>query len=252
MVVVLILFKSTLLGVSNKDKDYIIKATAYNEKIKVIGIDAKNVVNERRSYYEASPTAIAALGRTISATLMLGSMQESGESIAVNVFGDGPVGEIMALANNVGLISDYIYNPKTDYKLNDKGKLDVSSTIGEGHIDINSYKQDGEKTNVSFPIISGELGDDLSYYFAEKEGIPSVVALSELIDTDYSVLESGGFIIHVVQDLSADELSEIEYKLNHMEPLSSLLSNGKSIESIIEYVVGPLDDIERNYISRIK
>lgn len=247
--IVFMISNRTLLKTNDKEQDYIVRATALGGRIKVFGVTTRNIVNQQRNKYGSLPTATAALGRTISATSMMGSMQESGESITVNIRGDGPIGKITVSANTNGLTEGFLDYPKTDLKLNDKGKLDVSGAIGKGNIEIIKHKKNDEKVNVSFPIVSGELGEDFTYYFAKKEHIPSSVALGVLVDTDFSVIESGGFIIQILQDITNDEVSEIENKLNSMKPVTTLLSNGKSIEKILEDLVGPLELIERKYIN---
>jgi len=229
--------------------DYSLRASALNDRVLVFGTEIKSTLESIRKSNEISPNASAALGRTLSIAIMMASMQKPGGSTNINIICDGPIGGITVNANSEGRVKGYVKNPNVDLFLNNRGKLKISPVIGNGTIKVTMIQTNGETIKKESPIVSGEIGEDFSYFFSEIQGMPTAVAVGEIIDTDNSIRVSGGFIIQIVEPLNDEEIYELENRLNQMESLSSQLSNGKTVQEILESIVGPIKIIERKQIN---
>lgn len=184
------------------------------------------------------PTATAALGRTLSVGAMMGAMLKGAEKLTIQIKGDGPIGQIVVDANADGEVRGYVDNPGVDLPLNAAGKLDVGGAVGlEGFIYVTKDLGLREPYRGSTPIISGEIGDDFTYYFAKSEQTPSAVALGVLVDVDYKVRAAGGFIIQTLPGLTDEEIGEIEQKLAKLPPVTTLLDKGATLEEILSSIL---------------
>ncbi len=179
-------------------KDYIVKSTVYNGMIRAYAISTTNTVKEAQVRQDTWATASAALGRTITISAMMGAMLKGDDSLTVKVEGNGPIGAIVADSDATGDVRGYVTNPHVDFDLNNQGKLDVARAVGEGNISV--VKDLGLKDYFTghVPIVSGEIGEDFTYYFANSEQIPSAVGAGVLVNPDHSILASGGFIVQVM------------------------------------------------------
>src|SRR5699024_4542384 len=178
--------------------DYLIKATAYEGSVRAYAIVATETVKEAQRRHDSWATASAALGRTITITAIMGAMLRGDDTITAKVEGGGPIGAIVTDADAKGHVRGYVTNPQVDLPLNDKGKLDVAGAVGtEGTLSI--VKDVGLKDNFTgqVPIVSGEISEDFTYYYANSEQIPSAVGAGEGVNPDHSNLASGGFIVKV-------------------------------------------------------
>lgn len=227
-------------------EDYLIRATAAGGKVRAIAVRTKNIVEELRVRHQTTPTATAALGRTVTAALMMGIMLKGEEKLTVQVKGGGPIGQIVADANAKGEVRGYVDNPEVDLPLNAVGKLDVAGAVGtEGFLYIIKDLGLKEPYRGSIPIISGELGEDFTYYFAQSEQTPSAVALGVLVDVDYTVKTAGGFIIQLLPGLDDQEIAELEKQLAALPPITRLLDQGESLESILKTLLPDVEVLER-------
>ena len=180
-------------------KDYIIKALAFDGQIRAYSALTTETVQEAQTRHYTWPTASAALGRTMTATLMMGAMLKGEQKLTVTLDGQGPVGKVIADADAQGNVRGYVTQPQTHFPLNNVGKLDVSRAVGtNGSLTV--VKDIGMKDyfSGSSPIVSGEVGDDFTYYFAKSEQVPSSVGLGVLVNPDNTIKASGGFIIQVM------------------------------------------------------
>ncbi|TDF91571.1 Hsp33 family molecular chaperone HslO [Paenibacillus piri] len=219
-------------------RDYLIRATAMEGKVRAFAVRATGIVDELSRRHGTTPTATAALGRTVAAGLMMGAMLKGEEKLTLLVKGGGPIGQIVVDANASGEVRGYVDNPQVDLPLNEAGKLDVAGAVGtEGFLNIIKDLGLKEPYRGSIPIISGELAEDFTYYFAKSEQTPSAVALGVLVGVDYSVTAAGGFIIQLLPGLTDDEISLIELQLSRVGPITAMLEQGLELETILHRLV---------------
>lgn len=219
--------------------DYLIKATAFQGTVRAYAIQSTETVEEARRRHDTWATASAALGRTITISTMMGAMLKGEDKLTVKVEGDGPVGPIVVDSNSKGEVRGYITNPHVDFDLNNKGKLDVARAVGtSGNISI--VKDLGLKDFFTgqVPIVSGEIGEDFTYYFANSEQVPSAVGAGVLVNPDHTILAAGGFIIQVMPGATEETIDSIETKIATIEPISTLIRKGNTPEEILALIFG--------------
>ncbi|WAA12358.1 Hsp33 family molecular chaperone HslO [Fervidibacillus halotolerans] len=219
--------------------DYLIKAMAYDGEIRAYAADTTETVKEAQRRHDTWATASAALGRTMTATVMMGSMLKMNSRVTVKVEGNGPLGAIIVDTDEKGHVRGYVMNPHVDFETNEFGKLDVKRAVGtKGTLTVIKDLGLKEKFSGQAPLVSGELGEDFTYYFTVSEQIPSSVGVGVLVNVDHSILAAGGFIIQVMPGASDETISEIENRLKTMKPISNLIADGRTPEEILEEVLG--------------
>ncbi|MBD2848406.1 Hsp33 family molecular chaperone HslO [Paenibacillus sp. IB182496] len=224
-------------------KDHLVRGTAWGGKLRVFAARTTALAGELQRRHGTLPTATAALGRTAAAGAMMGAMLKGKEKLTIQVKGDGPIGQIVVDANAAGEVRGYVDHPEVHLPSNAQGKLDVAGAVGRsGFIHIIKDLGMKEPYSGSIPIVSGELGEDFTYYFATSEQTPSAVGLGVLVDTDGSVMQAGGFIVQLLPGLDDDEIADLERRLAQMPPLTALLDQGETPEEVLRFVVG--DDVE--------
>jgi len=214
--------------------DYLVKATAYNGKVRAYAITSTETVEEGRRRHDTWATTTAALGRTLTISAMMGAMLKDDNSLTVKVEGGGPIGAIIVDGNAKGEVRGYVVNPHVDFDLNTKGKLDVARAVGtEGTLSI--VKDLGLKEHFTgqVPIVSGEISEDFTYYFANSEQIPSAVGAGVLVNPDHSVLAAGGFIVQVMPGADEEMIDQLEEQIQSFPPISSLIEEGYTPEQIL-------------------
>lgn len=195
-------------------------------------------VETARKYHSLSPVSAAALGRLMTAGLMMGAMLKGDEpTLTLQVRGDGPLGMMAAVADSKGSVKGYCANPVVDMPLNDKGKLDVGGAVGSGVLGIIKDLKMKEPYIGQVPLQTGEIGDDIAFYFMQSEQTPSVVALGVLVDRDYSIKCAGGYIIQVMPECDEKTLSKLENSIGGLMPVTEMLDKGMSLEEILKYVM---------------
>ncbi len=214
--------------------DQLIRGTAMNGHVRILAVQMKSIVEQLRQRHDTWPVATAALGRTLAVGAMMGAMMKGEEKLILQIKGDGPIGQIVVDANAEGVVRGYVDNPHVDLPSNEKGKLDVAGAVGrEGAIYVTKDLGMKEPYRGSIPIISGEIAEDFTYYFAKSEQTPSAVALGVLVDTDHSVRAAGGFIIQILPGASDQEIEDIEKALAQQKPLTKMLDQGITMNQII-------------------
>ncbi|ELK48366.1 Hsp33 family molecular chaperone HslO [Halobacillus sp. ACCC02827] len=219
--------------------DYLVRAIAFDGQVRAFAVKSTDTVEEARRRQDTWATTSAALGRTLTVSSMMGAMLKGEDKLTVKVEGDGPAGPIVADANAKGEVRGYIKNPHVDFDLNEKGKLDVRRAVGtSGTLSI--VKDLGMKDHFTgqVPIVSGEISEDFTYYFATSEQVPSAVGAGVLVNTDHTILASGGFIIQMMPGADEETTSLIEKRLSEMPAISSLVRDGKSPEEILYALLG--------------
>ncbi|GGM36424.1 33 kDa chaperonin [Paraliobacillus quinghaiensis] len=220
-------------------KDYLIKATAFQGTVRAYAIQSTETVEEARRRHDTWATASAALGRTITISTMMGAMLKGQDKLTVKLEGDGPVGPIVADANAKGEVRGYITNPHVDFDLNNKGKLDVARAVGTtGNLSV--VKDLGLKEHFTgqVPIVSGEVSEDFTYYFANSEQVPSAVGAGVLVNPDHTILAAGGFILQVMPGATDETIELIEKKIASIPPISTLIREGNTPQQILMLLFG--------------
>ena len=229
----------------NNKKDRLIRGIAMDGKVRAFAVRTTQLVEELRRRHDTYPTATAAMGRTVTAAAMMGAMLKGEDKLTVQVKGDGPIGQIIADANAKGEVRGYVKNPHVHLPSNSQGKLDVRGAVGtEGFIHVTKDLGLKEPYRGSVPLISGELGEDFTYYFAVSEQTPSAVGLGVLVDVDNSVIVAGGFIIQLLPGLSESEIDSIEKAIGQLPPVTALLDQGLELEEMLRWIVKDVQILE--------
>ncbi|UJF33099.1 Hsp33 family molecular chaperone HslO [Paenibacillus hexagrammi] len=229
--------------------DYLIRGTALNGKVRAFAVQTTGITEELRRRHQTTPTTTAALGRTAAAGLLMGAMLKNEERLTIQVKGGGPIGQIVVDANAKGHVRGYVDHPDVDLPLNAVGKLDVAGAVGtDGFLYITKDLGLKEPYKGSVPIVSGELAEDFTYYFAKSEQTPSVVALGVLVDRDYTVKVSGGFVIQLLPGVTDDEISEIEQVLSGLSSVTTMLDAGMTLEDILRKVLPSIQIMDRSLV----
>ncbi len=233
----------------NNNQDVIVRGMAMDGKVRVFAALSTAIVEELRARHDTWPTATAALGRTLTAGAMMGSMLKGQEKLTIQVRGDGPLGQIVVDANANGEVRGYVTEPHIDLPLNDKGKLDVAGAVGrDGLLYVTKDLGMKEPYRGTSPIVSGELAEDFTYYFSTSEQTPSAVALGVLVNPDYSVKAAGGFILQLLPGLSDSEITVIEQKLAALVPVTTLIEQGAGPEDILHQLFESVQIYDRSPI----
>lgn len=234
---------------------YIVRGTVKNGDIRVFAAITTDMVQKARDVHRLSPTASAALGRLLTAGSIMGTMLKGQkDSITLSINGGGPAGNLVVVSNPSGNVKGYIGNPEVDLPLNAKGKLDVSGAVGKDG-SLNVVKDMGLKEPYvgQVPIYTGEIGDDVAYYFTTSEQVPSAVALGVLVDKDTSIKSAGGLIIQMMPGADPMLGEIITFRLQEIPPLSTLIAEGKTAEDILNMLFDDMDlkiheKLEVNYV----
>jgi len=218
--------------------DYLVKSLAFNGNLRIYAARTTELVNKANQIAHAYPTAAAALGRTLTATVMIGGMLKGRETVTVRINGGGPIGLILADADSMGNVRGYASNPRVHFQY-DSGKLNVGMAVGTDG-DLYVTKDLGLKDYFTgqVPLQTGEIGDDFTYYFAQSEQTPSAVGLGVLVSPDNEILASGGFIVQVMPGASEEAISAIERALSTIKPVSDMIADGLTPEDMIAELVG--------------
>ncbi|MCR5353888.1 MAG: Hsp33 family molecular chaperone HslO [Clostridiales bacterium] len=209
---------------------------------RIIIINSKNMVNDAIKYHRLSPTASAALGRTLTASSMIGIMlKNKGDTVTVSFDGDGVCGKVLAVADYYGNAKGYVQYPQADLPLNSKGKLDVAGAIGNGNLYIIREEGKNEPYVGMTPIVSGEVAEDITEYFAKSEQIPTVCALGVLVGKDYSCLSAGGYMIQLLPGAEDSFIDRLEKRIEAAVPVSTLFSTGKTNEEYLKDILGDIE-----------
>lgn len=227
----------------NEKKDYMIRGQDKNGQIRFFAVTTKHLVEEKRMSQNYSPIATAAVGRLMSAALMMGAMLKSeDQKVAVQIKGEGPLGGVIASSNCKGEVKGYVENPDVVLPANEFGHLAVGDSITPGRLSVINYSKYGEPHVTTLDLISGEIGDDLSYYFGQSEQTPSVVGVGVSFNEDVSVKAAGGYIVQLLPNANEDTISKLEKNIISMKsPSEVLFANNDDPEALIKGALNGFD-----------
>lgn len=219
--------------------DYIVRAMAAGQQIRAFAITSKELVEKAREAHNTSPVATAALGRLLSAGAMMGVMMKGEKDVlTLQMKGSGPLGGNTVTADSKGNVKGYVDNPNVILPPNKDGKLDVGGAIGVGILNVIKDLGLKEPYNGSVELKTGEIGDDLTYYFAASEQVPSAVGLGVLMNKDNTVKQAGGFIIQLMPFIADEVVDKLEAKLAKVKSVTAMLDGGYTPEMILEELLG--------------
>ena len=222
--------------------DYIVRATAGNGSIRAFAATTRDLVQHAREVHHTSPVASAALGRMLTAAAMMGSMLKGDKDIlTLQVRGEGPLQGIVVTSDSKAQVKGYVFNPSVEIPDLIPGKLNVSGAIGAGHLSVIKDIGMREPYAGKIELVTGEIAEDLTYYFAQSEQTPFAIGLGVLVETDTSIRRAGGFIIQLLPDATDEMIDKLEKKLATIPYVSDLLDMGQTPEGILEMILGDFD-----------
>lgn len=222
--------------------DYMVRATAADAMVRLFVCSSKDLVEKARQIHNTTPVVTAALGRLLTAGSMMGSMLKGERDLlTIQIKSGGPIGGLTVTATPDGKVKGYPVNADVDIPLKDNGKLDVGNAMGLGVMNV--IKDMGLKEPYVGQTVlqTGEIGDDLTYYFATSEQTPTSVGVGVLVDRDYSVKQAGGFIVQLMPFATEEVVSKLEENLGKIQSVTALFEKGLSVEEI---VAGIFDGME--------
>ena len=223
-------------------QDYIVRATAAQQQLRVFAITSRDLVEQGRKIHNTSPVATAALGRLLTAGAMMGSMMKGNKDVlTLQIECGGPIGGVTVTADANANAKGYVNQPNVIIPANKDGKLDVSGAIGPGFLNVIRDIGMKEPYNGQVHLVSGEIAEDLTYYYATSEQIPSSVGLGVLLDKENFVKQAGGFIIQVMPFAEDEVIDKVEESLKHIHSVTSLLEQGMTPEDMLHHLLGDLD-----------
>ena len=220
---------------SEKKNSTILRGMTRDGSARILVINSKEIVNDMIKAHKPTPTAAAALGRTVSAASMIGTMlPESGDSVTISFTGDGEAGKIIAVADYYGNVKGYIQNPNANPPKKANGKLDVGAAVGRGTLSFVKQIGSDEPQIGTTEIVSGEIAEDIATYFALSEQVPTVLSLGVLIDKDYSCLAAGGVLVQLLPFPDDATVNLIERNAAELFNISKCFADGMTNEEIAE------------------
>lgn len=223
-------------------EDYIVRATAANHQLRIFAATTRNLVEEAREIHHTSPVATAALGRLLTAGSMMGSMMKGEQDIlTLQIQCQGPIGGLTVTADSDANVKGYVKQPLVILPPNEKGKLDVAGALGPGFLNVIRDIGMKEPYNGQIQLVSGEIAEDLTYYYATSEQIPSSVGLGVLLDRDNHVRQAGGFIIQVMPFAQEEVIATVEQSLRQIHSVTDLLDQGMMPQDMVRALMGNLE-----------
>jgi molecular chaperone Hsp33 len=221
--------------------DSLLKATAAGRTVRALVAVTTDLVEEARQRHQTAPTASAALGRTLTAGLLLGSMLKEEETLSLQFIGNGPLRGILVDANARGEARGFVYHPRAHLPIRG-GKLDVGGAVGEGTLTIiRAQRWSKEPYRSITPLISGEIGADVAHYLLNSEQVPSAVSLGVFVQPDETVVAAGGFIAQLMPGASEETITQLERNVARAKPVSQLVREGATPQEILMHVLEGFD-----------
>lgn len=227
--------------------DILVRGSSMDGAIRVFVAVTTDLVNEAQRIHKTYSTATAALGRVLTVSAIIGAgMKNDTDSTTIQFKGDGPIGSIVAVCNNKSEVRGYVVNPYVDIPRKKNGKLDVGAAVGHGFLNVIRDLGMKEPYAGQVPIVTGEIAEDMTYYFAASEQIPTAIALGVLVNPDNSVKCAGGFMIQLMPEASEEVAADLEEKMKTLPPVTEMIENGMSAEDILFKVCEGYDMLMEN------
>ena len=224
--------------------DYIVRATAANKQVRAFAITGRELVEEARQRHNTSPVATAALGRLLCGGAMMGVMMKGKDDILTLIMkGDGPIGSVTVTADSQGNVKGLVGNPNVIIPPNYAGKLDVGAAIGYGTLTVIKDMGLKEPYSSQVPLGTSEVAEDLTYYFASSEQVPSSVGLGVLMEKNNTVKQAGGFIIQLMPFAEESTISALEKRIGEIHSVTQMLEKNMSPEDILRYILEDLGEV---------
>lgn len=222
--------------------DYIVRAIAGDGQIRAFAATTKELVEKARQLHNTSPIASVALGRLLTGGAMMGTMMKNDADIlTIQIKGNGPIGTMTVTADATGKVKGFVSNPEVMLPPTKDGKLDVAGALGIGVLSV--IKDIGLKEPYvgDTILVTSEIGDDLTYYFATSEQVPSSVGLGVLLNKDTTVEQAGGFIIQLMPDATEETIEKLEKRIKEIKSVTEMLEQGMTPEDILEHILGDMN-----------
>ena len=228
-----------IMNTISKNSDYIVRATAANHQIRAFAISSTNTIEEARQRHNTSPIATVALGRLMSAGAMMGAMMKGDDDIiTIQIKGDGPIGGLTVTADAKANVKGYVNHPEVMLPLNSAGQLDVEKALGIGVLSVIKDIGLREPYVGDTILVTSDVTQDITYYFATSEQVPTSVGLSVIMSKDNTVKSAGGFIIQLLPDASEEIISALEKKIKEVKNVTTMLEHGYTPEQMLEELLG--------------
>ena len=222
--------------------DYIVRAVAADKQIRAFAITSREMVEAARQHHNTSPVATAALGRLLTGGAMMGVMMKGEKDmLTLMMKGDGPINGVTVTADSKGNVKGYVGNPNVLIPANYAGKLDVGAAIGYGTLTVIKDMGLKEPYVSQVPLGTSEVAEDLTYYFASSEQVPSAVGLGVLMSKDNTVKQAGGFIVQLMPFADEEVINKLEERVNNISSVTEMLEKGMTPEDILKEVMGDMD-----------
>lgn len=222
--------------------DYIVRAVAADKQIRAFAITSREMVETARQHHNTSPVATAALGRLLTGGAMMGVMMKGEKDmLTLMMRGDGPINGVTVTADSKGNVKGYVGNPNVLIPANYAGKLDVGAAIGYGTLTVIKDMGLKEPYVSQVPLGTSEVAEDLTYYFASSEQVPSAVGLGVLMSKDNTVKQAGGFIVQLMPFADEEVINKLEERVNNISSVTEMLEKGMTPEDILKEVMGDMD-----------
>ncbi len=217
--------------------DILVRGQSLDGAIKIFVAVTTDLVNEAQKIHNTYPVATAALGRTLTAAAIMGqNLKNETDSLTIQFLGDGPLGNMVAVSDYKSRVRGYVVNPFVDLPSRADGKLNVGAAVGKGQLNVIYDLSLKEPYSGQVPIVSGEIAEDLTYYFAKSDQIPTAMGLGVLVGTDNRAICAGGFMIQLMPEATEEVAGIIEDRIKEVPPITKMLEDGMSAEDILFYL----------------
>ena len=214
--------------------DVLVRGNSMDGAIRVFCTVTTELVNEAHKIHDTNPVAMAALGRLLSGAVLMGAagLKSETDTLTLQINGDGPLGRLVAVTDSELRVRGYVHNPYVDLPLNAKGKIDVGGGVGRGDLSVIRDLGLKEPYIGRIPLVSGEIAEDLTYYYAKSEQIPTAIALGVLVDTDNSVKAAGGFMIQLMPEATDDMAEKLENIIAELPSVTEIIDSGMNAQDM--------------------